>query len=169
MKLPYKNPGIELPSNEHHPVIRNITSLLDVNLNIIEVKHDIILNIRVDGNQIADFLKSIIGESFSEDFKPCAQNNEAVVKELTSDKKDLKPRFWIDDENYLTCREVEIMENLSKGLLYKEIADFMSLSLNTVKNHLKKIYRKLGVGNRSEAIIGYMKIKDKLKKDSCDE
>ena len=61
------------------------------------------------------------------------------------------------------------MEKLSKGLFSKEIADSMCISLFTVKSHLRKISDKLGVGNRSEAIICYMKIKDKLKKESCEE
>ncbi|MBA4322838.1 MAG: hypothetical protein C0408_08485, partial [Odoribacter sp.] len=68
-----------------------------------------------------------------------------------------------------TSREVEIMERLSKGWLNKEIADDLGLKDNTVRNHLQNIYHKLKVGNRTEAIIEYLKIRDKFKKISSDE
>lgn len=61
------------------------------------------------------------------------------------------------------------MERLSKGWLNKEIADDLGLKFNTVRNHLQNIYHKLGVGNRSEAIIAYLKNRDKYKKLSSDE
>jgi two-component system, NarL family, response regulator LiaR len=56
----------------------------------------------------------------------------------------------------LSGREQEIIGQLSKGYLYKEIADHLNISILTVKNHLKKIYRKLSVSNRSEAIVKFL-------------
>ncbi|MCX6320709.1 MAG: helix-turn-helix transcriptional regulator [Bacteroidia bacterium] len=79
-------------------------------------------------------------------------------------KQDIVLNNRIDNKSALTNREHEIMEKLSEGLLYKEIADSLGLCLNTVKNHLKNIYPKLGAGNRSEAIIEYLIISDKIKK-----
>jgi len=52
----------------------------------------------------------------------------------------------------LTDREYEILEELSKGLLYKEIATKLSITIGTVKQHIHKIYHKLQVNNRTEAI-----------------
>lgn len=52
----------------------------------------------------------------------------------------------------LTDRENEMLQLLSKGLLYKEIADQMNISVNTVKQHIHNIYEKLHVQNRTEAI-----------------
>lgn len=52
----------------------------------------------------------------------------------------------------ITSRERELLEYLSKGLLYKEIADFMKITTGTVKQHIHKIYDKLQVQNRTEAI-----------------
>lgn len=52
----------------------------------------------------------------------------------------------------LTSREKEILELLSLGLLYKEIADQKFISLDTVKKHVGNIYRKLHVSNKVEAI-----------------
>jgi len=52
----------------------------------------------------------------------------------------------------LTQREREVLGLLANGLLYKEIADKLIVSQNTIKNHLHNIYEKLHVNNRSEAI-----------------
>lgn len=53
----------------------------------------------------------------------------------------------------LSPRENEILQLLAKGLLYKEIADQTSISISTVRQHIHKIYEKLHVQNRTEAII----------------
>lgn len=52
----------------------------------------------------------------------------------------------------LTQRELEILTELSKGLLYKEIGDLLCITTGTVKQHIHKIYDKLQVSNRTEAI-----------------
>lgn len=52
----------------------------------------------------------------------------------------------------LTEREKEILELLSQGLLYKEIADKKFISIDTVKKHVGNIYRKLHVNNKVEAV-----------------
>src|SRR5436853_5151823 len=52
----------------------------------------------------------------------------------------------------LSPRENEILELLAKGLLYKEIADKLSIVTGTVRQHIHKIYEKLHVQNRTEAI-----------------
>lgn len=55
----------------------------------------------------------------------------------------------------LSEREVEVITLLSKGLIYKEISDQLAISANTVKNHLKSIYKKLHVQNKVEAVNKY--------------
>ncbi|HEY5825033.1 MAG TPA: response regulator transcription factor [Cyclobacteriaceae bacterium] len=52
----------------------------------------------------------------------------------------------------LSKRENEILQLLSKGLLYKEIADQLGISVGTVRQHIHKIYEKLHVQNRTEAL-----------------
>jgi DNA-binding NarL/FixJ family response regulator len=52
----------------------------------------------------------------------------------------------------LSGREREVLEYLAKGYLYKEIADVLSISTGTVRQHIHKIYEKLHVQNRTEAI-----------------
>lgn len=52
----------------------------------------------------------------------------------------------------LTAREKEILELLSKGLRYKEIADKLFLSTETVRTHIRNIYEKLQVNSRTDAL-----------------
>lgn len=52
----------------------------------------------------------------------------------------------------LSKREHQILNLLSKGLLYKEIAPQLGISVSTVRQHIHKIYEKLHVQNRTEAI-----------------
>ena len=49
------------------------------------------------------------------------------------------------------------MELLVQGCLSKEIADRLSIGLETVNSHLKHIYEKLHVRSRTEAVIKYLK------------
>lgn len=55
----------------------------------------------------------------------------------------------------LSRRENEIVQWLAKGKLYKEIADELDISIETVKRHCTNLYRKLGVSNRSETIAKF--------------
>lgn len=57
----------------------------------------------------------------------------------------------------LTERETEILDLLSKGYINKEIAEQLSISPDTVHNHLRRIYEKLQVRTRTEAVVKYLK------------
>ena len=56
----------------------------------------------------------------------------------------------------LSAREEEILVLLTKGYSNKLIADQLSLSYDTVSSHLKRVYQKLHVNSRTEAVIRYM-------------
>jgi len=56
------------------------------------------------------------------------------------------------DTQALSSRETDILHLLARGLLYKEIADQLSVSTSTVRQHIHHIYEKLHVQNRTEAI-----------------
>jgi DNA-binding NarL/FixJ family response regulator len=58
----------------------------------------------------------------------------------------------IDETGVLTPKEKEILKALSKGLRYKEIASDMHISIETVRSHVRKIYEKLQVQSRTEAL-----------------
>ena len=58
------------------------------------------------------------------------------------------------NESYhsLSRREQEIIQVLAKGFRYKEIADQLFLSQETIRTHIRNIYEKLHVNSRSEAL-----------------
>lgn len=56
----------------------------------------------------------------------------------------------------LTERERQILESLSKGMTNQQLAEDFEISLNTVKFHLKNLYGKMGVENRSQAVAKYL-------------
>jgi DNA-binding NarL/FixJ family response regulator len=56
----------------------------------------------------------------------------------------------------LTKRETEILTQLAKGYMYKEIADNMGIGLETVRTHLQNIYGKLHVHSRTDAVVKFL-------------
>lgn len=57
----------------------------------------------------------------------------------------------IDLNNFgLTTREKQVVEELLKGMTYKEIGNVLAISSTTVNDHLKNVYRKMGVRTKSE-------------------
>jgi DNA-binding NarL/FixJ family response regulator len=57
---------------------------------------------------------------------------------------------------HLSPREEEILQFLVKGYRYKEVADACSCSINTVREHLRRIYEKLQVTTSREAVAQYL-------------
>lgn len=55
-------------------------------------------------------------------------------------------------EDVLTEKEKQIVGSLTEGLSYKLIADRLNISIDTVRFHIKKIYRKLHVNSKAEVI-----------------
>jgi DNA-binding NarL/FixJ family response regulator len=57
----------------------------------------------------------------------------------------------------LSNREREVLDHLAQGVPYKEIADVLSISIDTVRIHIKGIYSKLHVHSRGEAVAKYLR------------
>jgi len=72
-----------------------------------------------------------------------------VVAAFSEKPEEIKKE---SDLHHLTTREKEILEFLSKGKMYKEIAAALFISAETVRKHVYHIYEKLHVTNRVEAI-----------------
>lgn len=61
-----------------------------------------------------------------------------------------------EETAHLSKREYEILTHLAKGYQYKEIAELLSISVPTVRNHLRNIYEKLHVRSRTEAVVKFL-------------
>ena len=63
------------------------------------------------------------------------------------------PRSTVDLEVPLTKRESEVLKQLALGLSNKEIAQTLTISYETVKEHVQHILRKVGVSDRTQAAV----------------
>lgn len=62
------------------------------------------------------------------------------------------PRPAAPEVSTLTDREREVLEALSEGRQYAEVGEWLGMSLNTVRKHVRNIYEKLQVNSRQEAV-----------------
>ena len=103
------------------------------------------------------FLKEVNAEELYNGIKETLNGGAAMTPSIAM--KTLKllrnPLIFenINQEAYnLTVREIEVLEQLSKGLKYNVIADNLFLSVGTIRKHVENIYNKLQVHNKLEAI-----------------
>ena len=68
---------------------------------------------------------------------------EKLLKQLTPPKLA---------DSALSKRELEVLNFISLGLRYEDIADELDISVHTVRHHIEKIYRKLDVTSRGQAV-----------------
>lgn len=95
-------------------------------------------------------------EALQELYNGGAPMSATIAKKVVLSFKD----YTATQDSYnLTEREKEILDHLSKGFQYKEISATLSVSTETIKKHIKNIYSKLHVNNRTEAIIKYYGLK----------
>jgi DNA-binding NarL/FixJ family response regulator len=60
-------------------------------------------------------------------------------------------------DSSLSPREQTVLDYLSKGLAYKQISDEMDISVTTIRTYLRRIYEKLHVQSRTEAVAKYLR------------
>jgi DNA-binding NarL/FixJ family response regulator len=94
-----------------------------------------------------------IGESIRQVMRGGAPMTPEVAKKVLDAfaNSDLMPGTEGGDYG-LTAREQEILRLLAEGLLKKEIADALSISVNTVSTHLRRVYDKLHVNTNTGAV-----------------
>ena len=62
-----------------------------------------------------------------------------------------------DDKKQLSPREMEILELIAAGFIYKEIAAKLDIGFETVRTYVKNIYEKLHIRSRAEAVVYFTK------------
>jgi DNA-binding NarL/FixJ family response regulator len=91
-------------------------------------------------------LKNSTGEKLIPAVRAVAAGQRWIPKEIAA---RLASRNLFED---LTPRELQVLEQMAKGLANKEIADVLKITGHTVKDHLKSILGKLHVADRTEAV-----------------
>jgi DNA-binding NarL/FixJ family response regulator len=80
-----------------------------------------------------------------------------LIRKINTDNRPVQEqRTTIPD---LTKREQDVVEQLIKGLTYKEVSQILRISTTTVNDHIKNIYTKLGVNSKAELISKVLKHK----------
>lgn len=86
--------------------------------------------------------------------KILTQETPAVEKKNTIYEANI-----VIEQEILSAREYEVLKLIAKGLSNKEIAEQLFVSINTIKSHIQKIFEKLDVQNRTQAIVKAREIK----------
>jgi DNA-binding CsgD family transcriptional regulator len=82
-----------------------------------------------------------------------AEEDTVIAEDSLRDTKELIEA--VVDPSALSCKELEVLTSLSEGKTNAQIAEELHIAEKTVKNHLYRIYKKLGIHTREEAIIYY--------------
>jgi DNA-binding NarL/FixJ family response regulator len=91
-------------------------------------------------------LKNFNGRELTRGVRAVAKGEEWIPKAVAT---RLASRELFGE---LTPREIEVLQHMATGLANKEIADVLTITSNTVKDHLKNIMTKLHVADRTEAV-----------------
>jgi LuxR family maltose regulon positive regulatory protein len=97
------------------------------------------------GTVQTDYVERILA-AFSSLQSPATMHGEQHAQDRPA---EVGPAALVES---LTDRELEVLGLMAEGLRYKEIAAKLFISLNTVRFHVKTIYGKLGVNNRTKAV-----------------
>ena len=93
-----------------------------------------------------------IVEAVKELYSGGSPMSASIARKLVDIFNSTQKETTTDAAAVLSPREKEVLTLLSKGLLYKEIADKLGIGFGTVRQHLYKVYEKLHVQNKTEAI-----------------
>ena len=63
----------------------------------------------------------------------------------------------------LTPREQQVLELLARGMAYKQIATELNLGMGTIQTHVSRIYKKLHVNSRTEAVVKFLEATPKAR------
>lgn len=147
-----KSNQIDINTPEGKDLVKSIRSNLSVNVEV-STDYEVFLKLSINQDNayqaLGDFLKqSILKRSNfldNQEIKDVHVSGPNFIKTPVSNCR-------------LTPKEFEIMEKLSAGLSVKEISQALNMPVNTVKTHLKNIYRKMGVKKAHSAVREFLKI-----------
>lgn len=163
--LPSKNPDIVL-MDINLPGMDGIDCVKELKIKLPEVSV-VMLTVYEDNDRIFDslsagavgyLLKSTSPSVILESLKDVKQGGAPMSAQIA--RKVVQSFHKPDQANLklesLTEREKEVLSLLASGFMYKEIADELYLSMDTIKTHIRHIYDKLQVRTKTEAVLKYM-------------
>jgi DNA-binding NarL/FixJ family response regulator len=140
---------LRMPGLSGHEVTRRIRQLDPVArvLMLSAFEGDTDIHVALEAGACGYVLKSVTGEELIPAIHAVAAGKRWIPREVAT---RLKSRNSFEE---LTARELDVLEQLSRGRANKEIADTLGITEYTTKGHLKSILAKLRVADRTQAVI----------------
>jgi DNA-binding NarL/FixJ family response regulator len=104
-------------------------------------------------------LKRTTGVRLLEALREACEGGMPFTRQMAEQVQDYFRQLGrnVNDLDLLAPREAETLRHLAEGLAYKQIADRMGISLETVRQYVKAIYTKLHVNSRTEAVVKFLR------------
>jgi DNA-binding NarL/FixJ family response regulator len=80
--------------------------------------------------------------------------SSSIARKVVASFQRIKPKDG--QQAHFTSREQSVLDCLANGLTYKQTADQLNISIPTIRSYLRRIYEKLHVQSRTEAVAKYM-------------
>ncbi|HET7589309.1 MAG TPA: HDOD domain-containing protein [Solirubrobacterales bacterium] len=97
--------------------------------------------------------ESIAPERLRSAAERCGLGNEALRDLLYELPQPTQDSSRISEPCPLSSRELDVLRHLSEGMVYKQIAGEMHLSVSTIRTHLHNVYGKIGAVDRAQAVL----------------
>lgn len=81
--------------------------------------------------------------------------SSSIARKVVASFRQTAPRC--PSHPALSPREQAVLEGLARGLTYKQIADQLQISIETIRTYIRRIYEKLHVQSRTEAVAKYLR------------
>jgi LuxR family maltose regulon positive regulatory protein len=98
-----------------------------------------------------DFARGVLA-AFSKSYLPGFAMEEQRLSQPTAGSSPVESGDHLSLVEGLSERELDVLRLMAEGLKYREIAEELYISMNTVRSHVKSMYGKLNVNNRTKAI-----------------
>lgn len=91
-------------------------------------------------------------EAIKDAYEGGSPMSSGIARQVINAFKEIKSKDVVDDNYNLSSREIDVLNLLADGFNYQEIAENLYISVDTVRHHIRNIYKKLHVHSQSEAV-----------------
>lgn len=95
---------------------------------------------------------SMLIEAIKEVYDGGSPMSSRIARQVITSFRNYINQSTINSQYNLSSREKEVLQHLADGSNYQEIADELFISVDTVRHHIRNIYKKLQVHSQSEAV-----------------
>lgn len=148
-----------LPDRDGREVIRwlvtNQPEVLPMVVTVFGDEHHVVTSLEAGavGYLLKDTPIDELGQRVMELFEGGSPISPAVARSVIRRFASLPKSTDLEASNLLSPRELEVLRLIEKGLTYEEVAQVLNVTWHTVTGYLRRVYRKLEVNSRSQAVF----------------